>query len=153
MENFDMYKRILLTLDGSETSQQAMPVAVELAKRFGSELYLFRVIFPLAKSYRSGLASVSAIQKAEEQLRMLAYDYLDTFKEDIKKDGINTIVDSVIGVPYKEIIQYTERQAIDLIVMCTRGESGISLWLLGSTTDHVIRGSRIPVIVIPAKEN
>jgi nucleotide-binding universal stress UspA family protein len=148
-----MYKRILLTLDGSEMSEQALPVAVELAKRFESELFLLRVIYPLAKSYRSGLASVSAIQKAEEQLRILAYDYLEKFTDELKKEGINTTIDSVIGVPYKEIILYTERQAIDLIVMCTRGESGISRWLLGSTTDHVIRGSRIPLIVIPAKEN
>ncbi len=148
-----MYKRILLTLDGSEMSEQALPVAVELAKRFQSELFLLRVIYPLAKSYRSGLASVSAIQKAEEQLRILAYDYLEKFTDELKKEGINTTIDSVIGVPYKEIILYTERQAIDLIVMCTRGESGISRWLLGSTTDHVIRGSRIPLIVIPAKEN
>jgi len=148
-----MYKRILLTLDGSEMSEQALSVAVELAKRFQSELFLLRVIYPLAKSYRSGLASVSAIQKAEEQLRILAYDYLEKFTDELKKEGINTTIDSVIGVPYKEIILYTERQAIDLIVMCTRGESGISRWLLGSTTDHVIRGSRIPLIVIPAKEN
>jgi nucleotide-binding universal stress UspA family protein len=148
-----MYKRILLTLDGSEMSEQALPVAVELAKRFQSELFLLRVIYPLAKSYRSGLSSVSAIQKAEEQLRILAYDYLEKFTDELKKEDINTTIDSVIGVPYKEIILYTERQAIDLIVMCTRGESGISRWLLGSTTDHVIRGSRIPLIVIPAKEN
>lgn len=148
-----MYKRILLTLDGSEMSEQALPVAVELAKRFESELFLLRVIHPLAKSYRSGLASVSAIQKAEEQLRILAYDYLKKLTDELKKEGINTTIDSVIGVPYKEIILYTERQTIDLIVMCTRGESGISRWLLGSTTDYVIRGTRIPLIVIPAKEN
>ena len=36
---------------------------------------------------------------------MLAYDYLNAFIEDLKKDGINTTVDSVIGVPNKEVIQ------------------------------------------------
>mgnify|MGYP001575878323 FL=1 len=147
-----MAKQILLTLDGSEMSEQALPVAIEYAKIFESELYLLRVINPLAKSYRTGLATVSAIQNAEEQLRVLAIDYLENVANKVREDGIPVKIFSLIGIPYKEIIQFSEQEGIDLIIMCTRGESGITRWLLGSNTDYVIRGSRIPVIVVPAVE-
>jgi len=147
-----MAKQILLTLDGSEMSEQALPVAIEYAKIFESELYLLRVINPLAKSYRTGLATVSAIQNAEEQLRVLAIDYLENVANKVREVGIPVKIFSLIGIPYKEIIQFSEQEGIDLIIMCTRGESGITRWLLGSNTDYVIRGSRIPVIVVPAVE-
>ena len=147
-----MAKRILLTLDGSEMSEQALPVAIEFAKIFESELYLLKVINPLAKSYRTGLATVSAIQNAEEQLRVLANDYLEIIANKVRDVGIPVKIFSLIGVPYKEIIQFSEKEGIDFIVMCTRGESGVTRWLLGSITDHVIRGSRIPVIVVPVVE-
>ena len=147
-----MAKQILLTLDGSEMSEQALPVAIEYAKIFESELYLLRVINPLAKSYRTGLATVSAIQNAEEKLRVLAIDYLENVANKVREVGIPVKIFSLIGIPYKEIIQFSEQEGIDLIIMCTRGESGITRWLLGSNTDYVIRGSRIPVIVVPAVE-
>lgn len=147
-----MDKRILVTLDGSEMSEQALPVAIEHAKHFDSELYLLRVINPLAKSYRTGLATVSAIQNAEEQLRVLANDYLEGIANNVREVGIPVKDFSLIGVPYKVILRFSEQEQVDFIIMCTRGESGISRWLLGSITDHVIRGSRIPVVVVPATD-
>ena len=147
-----MDKRILLTLDGSKMSEQALPFAIEQAKLYGSELYMLRVINPLAKSYRTGLSSVSVIQNAEEQLRELANDYLEIIAKKVRNEGIHVKIFSLIGVPYKEIIGFSEQERIDLLIMCSRGESGISRWLLGSITDRVIRGSRIPVLVVPAIE-
>jgi nucleotide-binding universal stress UspA family protein len=147
-----MVKRIMLTLDGSTMSEQALPFAIEQAKLYGSELYMLRVINPLAKSYRTGLSSVSVIQNAEEQLRELANDYLENIAKKVRNEGIQVKIFSLIGVPYKEIIDFSEQERIDLLIMCSRGESGISRWLLGSITDRVIRGSRIPVLVVPAIE-
>jgi len=145
-----MYKRILLTLDGSETAEQALSVAANHAKCFQAELYLFRAVNPLAKSFRTGMAPVSAIESAEEQLRLMAGDYLEKIATKLREDGIEVKVATRIGVPYKEIISFSEKNNIDLIVMCTRGESGFTRWLLGSITDHVIKGSRTPVFVVPA---
>ena len=152
-----MYKSILIALDGSAMAEKAIPVAVNHAKCFEAELVLFRVITPLTKSYRTGMATISAIEKAEEQLRVIANDYLQAIAENLQNDGVQVKVATRIGVPYKEIISYSEQNSVDLIVMCTRGESGFTRWLLGSNTDHVIRGTRLPVFVVPAsslrKEN
>jgi nucleotide-binding universal stress UspA family protein len=145
-----MFKLILLPLDGSAMSEQALPIAINHAKCFKSELVLCRVINPLTKSYRTGMATISAIERTEEQLREMANDYLEKIATGLREDGLEVSIVTRIGVPYKEIIGYSEQNGIDLIVMCTRGESGFTRWLLGSNTDHVIRGTRIPVFVVPA---
>lgn len=145
-----MYKRILLTLDGSLMAERAIPIAVNHAICFQSSLYLLRVIPPLAKSYPSGKATLSAFQYAEEQLAIIANDYLEKIAADFQEEGIPLQVATRIGVPYQEIIKFSQENDIDLIVMCTRGESGFTRWLVGSITDHVIRGSQAPVLVVPA---
>ena len=48
---------------------------------------------------------------------------------------------------------FTEQNEIDLVVMCTRGQTGPARWLLGSVTDHVVRSSPVPVVVVPALVN
>lgn len=145
-----MFRRILVTLDGSTMAEQALSVAANQAKNFQSNLYLLRVINPLIKSYRTGMASVSAIERAEEQLRVMAEDYLEGIATNLRVEGIEVKISTRIGIPYKEIIRYSDQNNIDLIVMCTRGESGFTRWMLGSNTDYVIRGTRVPVLAVPA---
>ena len=145
-----MFKRILLTLDGSVMAEQALPVAINQAKCFQSEIFLLRVINPLTKSYPPGKATLSTFQHAEKQLAMIASDYLEKISSDIQEDDFSVKIATRIGVPYQEIIKFSQENDVDLIIMCTRGESGFTRWLVGSITDHVIRGSRIPVLVIPA---
>ena len=147
-----MYGRILLALDGSAMAEQALPIAVNHAKKFQSVLYLIRVITPLKKSYPTGMATMSAIEKAEEQLRVIAEDYLEGIANKLQKDNVEVNIVTRIGIVYKEIISFSDQNNIDLIVMCTRGESGFTRWMLGSNTDYVIRGAKVPVLAVPAKE-
>jgi nucleotide-binding universal stress UspA family protein len=145
-----MIKRILLTLDGSVMAEQALPAAINYANCFQSELFLLRVINPLTKAYPSGKTPLSAFEFAEEQLAIIANEYLEKIAADYKEESFPIKVATRIGVPYQEIIKFAQENNIDLIVMCTRGQSGFTRWLVGSITDHVIRGSEIPVLVIPA---
>jgi nucleotide-binding universal stress UspA family protein len=144
-----MFKKIMVALDGSPLAEQVVPKAVEAAELFQAELTLYRVISPLAKSYRGGVASVSAIESAERQLLDMAEVYLEKIASGIRKKGITVNVVTVLGTPYQEIVGYTENNNIDLLIMSTRGETGLTRWLLGSVTDHVIRGVSIPVWIIP----
>lgn len=145
-----MNKRILLALDGSSTAEQALPVTIEQVKNFQSQLHLLRVIRPISKSYQTGMATLSAIEKTEEQLRLMAEEYLQKFATDLEDQGIEVEIATRMGIPYKEIINYAEQNQVDLIVLCTRGESGFTRWMLGSNTDHVIRGASVPVLIVPA---
>lgn len=145
-----MIKRILLTLDGSEMAEQALPVTISQAKCFQSELFLLRVITPLTKSYPPGKATLSTFEYAEKQLAMIANEYLEKIASEIQEENLTTKIATRIGVPYQEILKFSQENDVDLIIMCTRGESGFTRWLVGSITEHVIRGSRIPVLIIPA---
>ena len=146
-----MYKRILITLDGSAIAEQALSTALALAKQFHSELFLFRVVIPLPISYRAGPASTAAIEAGQRESVLEAADYLDGIATGIREKGLAVQVATRLGNPSKAIIEFVQHNQIDLLVMCTRGQTGPARWLLGSVTDHVVRGSSVPVVVVPAR--
>jgi nucleotide-binding universal stress UspA family protein len=146
-----MYRRILTTLDGSALAEQALPTTLALVKQFESELFLLRVVIPLPKSYRAGAASAAVIEAAEGDAVQEAAGYLDGIAADIREKGFTVQVATRLGNPSKAITDFVERNQIDLLVMCTRGQTGPARWLLGSVTDHVVRSSSIPVVVVPAR--
>jgi len=52
------------------------------------------------------------------------------------------------GRPHFQILQYAETNQVDLIVMCSRGQSGLSRWMIGSVADRVMRGANVPVLMV-----
>ena len=67
-----------------------------------------------------------------------------------KKEGVGTRTIVVDGNPAEEIMNYAERNGIDLIVISSHGRSGASRWLFGSVAEKVSRHSTIPVLLISA---
>jgi nucleotide-binding universal stress UspA family protein len=57
---------------------------------------------------------------------------------------------TIEGFPLKQIAQFAEANQIDLIVICTRGRSGLSRWLMGSVANCVVRGVSVPVLLVRA---
>ena len=144
-----MYSRILLPLDGSPLAEQALPHAVTLAETFQAELILLKVLPPLPGKlhlYRE------ALRIAEEGRREMAGKYLDCVAQSIQERDIPTRVEIIDGHPHAEIAQFAERENIDLIVICSRGQSGLSRWLMGSVADRVARGVSIPVLLVRAQK-
>ncbi len=146
-----MYGRILATLDGSNLAEQALSTALALVEQFESELFLLRVVLPLPISYRAGAASAAAIEAAEKDAVLEVADYLEGIAAGIREKGLAVQVATRLGNPPKAIVEFAQQNQIDLLVMCTRGQTGPARWLLGSVTDHVVRGSSIPVVVVPAR--
>ncbi|MCJ7703548.1 MAG: universal stress protein, partial [Anaerolineales bacterium] len=92
-------------------------------------------------------------RKAEEAMLEFAREYLERTASDIRKMGISVRVVTVRGSPHAEIVQFAERENVDLIVICTRGQSGLSRWLMGSVADRVARGVSIPVLLVRPKKD
>jgi nucleotide-binding universal stress UspA family protein len=145
-----MYERILLTLDGSELAEQALPHAVIHAECFGAELTLLRVLTPLPRDRR---VSHAAIERAEKVTEELALEYLERVAAPIRERGIPVEVATVNGSPYEEIVRFAEENQVALLVMSTRGHSGISRWLLGSVADRVVRGATVPLLLVQARKD
>lgn len=144
-----MYKRILLPLDGSNLAEQAIPHAVAQAERFQAELILLQVLEMLPKDRH---LSGTVVKDGFELTNKFAQEYLGHVAVRIQEQGIPVQVATAEGRPHVEIIHFAEKNKVDLIVMCTRGQSGISRWLMGSVADRVVRGANIPVLVIHAQE-
>ncbi len=66
----------------------------------------------------------------------------------MQERGITVQMVTVEGRPHLQIIQYAETNQVDLIVMCTRGQSGLSRWLMGSVSDRVVRVADVPVLLV-----
>jgi nucleotide-binding universal stress UspA family protein len=143
-----MYKRVLVPLDGSALAEQALPHAVAIAERFQAELILLRVLAPLP---RPPTAIPAVLQKAEEASASLVRKYLERLVADVQERDIRVKLATIVGRPHLQIIQYAETNQVDLIVMSTRGHSGLSRWLMGSVADRVVRGAGVPVLLVRAR--
>jgi len=144
-----MYKRILLSLDGSALAEQALPHAVAQAEHFQAELILLKVLEPLTKHHS---ISPEATWRVEKATRELASEYLERIAVGVREKGVPVRVITVEGNPHGGIVFCAEAEQVDLIVICTRGQSGISRWLIGSVADRVMRGARVPVLLVSARQ-
>ena len=143
-----MYKRILVPLDGSRLAEQALPHAAIQAEQFGAEIYLLKVLGPIPEPI---MVSREIVRGAETASARLAQTYLEGIAAGLQERGIPTKTATVEGKPYVEIIRFAEAEEIDLIVMSTRGHSGLSRWLLGSVADRVVRGATVPLLLVQAQ--
>jgi nucleotide-binding universal stress UspA family protein len=143
-----MYKRVLVPLDGSELAEETLPHAAVHAGQFGGEIVLLKVLEPLPEPSMAGRGAVRSAEVASAQL---AEDYLEGIAAGLREQGIPAQTVTVEGKPYVEIIRFAEENEIDLVVMSTRGHSGLSRWLLGSVADRVARGATVPLLLVPVQ--
>ena len=148
--------RILVAIDGSQASFDSADYAIMLAKQHNSQLILLHVLHPV--EYYSSLQFFEVQQPQDsrvliEQAKKEANKWFDDIKKKIEKDSLEkqikietTIIVSTTIVD--SILDYAEDNDIDLIVIGTRGRSGIKKLLLGSTASGVVTYSSCPVTVV-----
>jgi nucleotide-binding universal stress UspA family protein len=146
-------KNILLPTDFSSLSLSVSEYAINLAEQYSAKLHVLHVLekTPPILTIRSLDLSEEKIIKTIEQD---AQKKLDSVIKKIKKNK-NIEVEPVMlkGIDYEEIIKYSEKSKIDLIVIATHGRTGIMHTFLGSVAEKVIRLSKIPVLVSKPKRN
>ncbi len=140
-----MYEKILLPLDGSDLAQQAIPYAEKLAGRLGSQIKLVHVRDPHEDKY--GNMHKFYLQKIADAMKKDTEQYAEEPGRD--KIDIESII--LAGDPAQEIVDYANKENVDLIVMSTHGRTGITRWALGSVADRVLRATRKPLALIRAR--
>ena len=145
-----MYKKILAPLDGSEFSECTLEhlEAVATGCRV-PEVVLLMVVEPVPVYYADvyslgGDYSRDIEKKALDQ----AKGYLAKVAGNLKKKGIAAQTVVAQGRSADEILDYANKNKVDLIVISTHGRSGVSRWVLGSVADKVIRRSTVPVLIV-----
>jgi nucleotide-binding universal stress UspA family protein len=139
-------RSLLCPVDFSEQSRQALRWANALARRAQGRLTILSAVDPLlaeAARLRFGLDLVHT--ETEPALRQFA---ADTGPGDLAH-ATNPTFDVRVGNPADVILETAARERTDLIVMGTHGLGGVRKWLLGSTTERVLRRTLTPVLAVP----
>ncbi len=138
---------ILVPLDFSEGSRNALRYASSLATQFGGKLWLFYALEPVATHdfayHPLVMGSDEAAAKARHQLETLCR------KEGVEASSVAEIIVRE-GVAHGQITETAKKLKVDLIVIATHGNSGLKHVLLGSTAERVVRHAHCPVLVVRA---
>ena len=143
-----MYKRILISTDGSDISQKAAQSAVALARSMGAELYAISVKEPFPYSAISEMQPTPPQEFFDAQER-IAGERVKSVAGLAGAAGVTCHSHTVEALhPWEAILDHAKTQGCDLVVMASHGRRGLSALLLGSETQKVLTHSAIPVLVI-----
>ncbi len=138
---------ILVPLDTSEVSAEALDHAAVLAKALESKLLLAAISDVVVKN-----AMVDLMDSERITVEQALHVYLDEKAAEISGNGIEVETMVVEAKdPAAAITDTAAAKDADMIVMCTHGRTGAARWLLGSTADRVIRSSTVPVHLVPVR--
>ncbi len=149
-----MYNHILVPLDGSSLSEQALLHARSLAEAHPqTKITLLRAVPPVYPTViEFGVVHHPAVM--EEEIRRIeegVQSYLGAIARDLEGLGIKVQTELSRLDPADAIVEYAEHHGVDLITIATHGRSGIGRWLLGSVTQKVLQGATVPVLVVRPK--
>jgi nucleotide-binding universal stress UspA family protein len=149
-----MFKRILVTLDGSFLSERALQPTFELAEKFQAQITLLRVIVAdtlVLATAGSGPQYLHLSDTREANERAECEAYLQTICAQWQATGVPQATRVAAGAAPEIIVQVAEQCDAELIVMSTHGRSGLNRFLYGSVAEAVLRGTKLPLLLIPVK--
>jgi nucleotide-binding universal stress UspA family protein len=145
-----MFEKILCPVDFSEFTDEILAYAINIAKRFDSELHLIHVIPNL--NYFTPYESFLTPENLVAIERNIEGEVGRDFDKITKKLDLPFTRIIKTGVTFVEIIDYINDQGISLVVMGTHGRSGIEHILIGSVAEKVVRKSPCPVLTVRPKD-
>jgi len=139
---------VLCPVDFSDASRGALRYGAVLAEHFGSDLVVMTAMDPL-------LAEAAAMETSADDVRTATLEALRKFFGETVERGLKaTSVAFVacVGKPDAEILRIARERHTDLIVISSHGLSGFRKMFFGSTTERVLRETRVPVLVVPGDD-
>jgi nucleotide-binding universal stress UspA family protein len=144
-------RKILVPLDGSKLSEAALPLAAGIAWETGAEIVLLQVIEPITLAIFGNLTPEEKKQYNENS-NLSTLNYLEKTKTSLENIHASIAVAAGERPVAESIIDYSEAQHCDLIVISTNGRSGISRWVFGSITEKILHAGKKPVLVVRPKQ-
>lgn len=142
------YKKILVAVDGSESSDKAFEEAMDTAKRNDSILEIVFVI-NLMDLETFSFAYSRALPNYLEDERKLVETELTKKLDLAKENGIEDVkIFADIAEPKNRIVELAEEEKVDLVIMGATGKGAIKRALVGSTTSYVVNHAPCNVLVV-----
>ena len=147
-----MFKKILVTIDGSDPSKLAVDLGVGIAERDGAELVVLTVVppVPLFLAEDGELPYYPRlIDDLEQYHKKLLFEAGQAL---LAHGGLNVTTVLRKGNPAMNIVEAAREEGVDLIVLGNRGTGGILSWMLGSTSRNVAEACTVPVLIVKDRE-
>lgn len=149
-----MIKNILVPIDGSEHSNNALKFGLDLAEKYSAKLTLLSVAQPVVVTGpmfitqpmmppTSTAMYVQAIESAHKKMLEDTYNRAKAEKPDLEISKM--LVD---GRPADRIVEIADKEKFDLIVIGSRGVGGVKKFFLGSVSDRVSDEAHCPVLIV-----
>ena len=142
-----MFTKILVPVDGSQTSLHAVTLAVDLGKDQKATLIFCHAVEEMAIISAASMPPIDSTY-AIEQAREYGASVLNAAAEAAKSRGVTYQKESSDDAAVATILRLAKENAADLIVMGTHGRRGLDRAIMGSTTEGVLREAPLPVLVI-----
>ena len=148
------FRKILVCVDGSESSIKAVDYALIMAEQNDAPVIALNVIVSYLGYARSapafGLVAPSAMNDLIEKSKQEARGWFESIGKKAATKSIKLLTEVVASVTsaVPAIVDYADRNKVDLIVVGTRGRSGFTKLLLGSVASGVVTYASCPVMVI-----
>jgi nucleotide-binding universal stress UspA family protein len=139
------FKKIFIATDGSEQNRRAIEYSIELAKIAGGKIFVGYVVDTAAFA---SIPMDAGWEMMYELLETEANNAVQNVEQLAKQSGVDAETIVLEGHPSNEIIEFAQKNGIDVIVMGTLGKSGLDRFLLGSVAEKVTRNSPVPVLVV-----
>ncbi len=143
--------KILVPIDFSVHARNSLRYAVTLAEKFKAALRLVYVVEPTIYPADLGFGQV-VLPEIEDELAEKGKGELEgIIRNEIgRRCKASAVVRT--GKPHQEILLEAEEQGVDMIIVATRGHTGVEHMLFGSTAERIIRNAHIPVLTIHPDE-
>jgi nucleotide-binding universal stress UspA family protein len=138
-------KKILVAVDGSDESRRAARLGADIAVRFGAQLTLMNVVPPLLMPPDALGFDEAAYEKGQGQA---AAKLLSETETELEEPGVR--VEHVVahGAPAETLAQFARKDAVDLVVIGSRGRGSVARVLLGSVSDRLAHICERPILIV-----
>ncbi|WP_225336575.1 universal stress protein [Halomicrobium urmianum] len=146
----DGYDDVLVPTDGSDHAATAAAHGVAIAEAFGARVHAVHVV-DVGAAART--PSVSPPTSLLDQLRSVGEAATEDVAERAREAGLDAQTQVQEGLPSRGLLAYADEHDVDLIAMGSAGRTGLDRYLVGSTTERVIRRAETPVLSVTAGED
>ena len=143
-----MYVKILVPIDGSETSAMGLNEAVRLAKNQGARIRLVHVVNELLVLLPDAYINMGRVI---DELRRTGKIVLETAESSVRSAGVQvdtTLIEAMGNQAGVQIVRQAQEWGADLIVCGTHGRRGIRRIVMGSDAEYIVRHTPVPILLI-----
>ncbi|MFB6141803.1 MAG: universal stress protein [Halorientalis sp.] len=142
------YEEVLVPTDGSDYAEAAVDHAIAIAEAAGARIHALNVVdlgdLAVTPEY-------SPPPDVIERLESRGEDTAERVADRARSVGLDAVTHVQEGLPARDILEYVDEHDVDFVGMGTAGRTGLTRYLLGSTTERVVRHAEVPVLTVNAR--